>query len=43
MMKGQQGYEKQLWRPATNKKKKINNLNNQNLALKSVHLASLYL
>jgi len=44
MMEGQQGYEKHLWPPAHNKKeRKMNNLNNRNLALKSVHLASLYL
>ena len=43
-MEEQQGYEKHLWPPATkNKKEKKNNLNNQNLALKWVHLASLYL
>jgi len=38
MMEGQQGYEK-----PTSKKEKMNNMNNQNLALKSVHLTSLYL
>jgi len=33
MMEGQQGYEKLLWPPATKKERKMNNLNNQNLAL----------
>jgi len=35
---GTEGYEKHLWPPATKKERKMNNLNNQNLALKSVTL-----
>jgi len=38
MTEGQQGYEKHLWLPATKKREeKMNNLNNQNLALTHVY------
>jgi len=43
MMEGQQAMKSSYGHPQQKREKKMNNLNNQNPALKSVHLASLYL